>query len=351
MKTPLPPQTLSRAGRRLLPWLTAFGMTLGQAAPQLQAAAGAVGGLGNGNIATGCTTWGPPRLYLDFFGSGQGVSVPAGGIAACGYAGQLVDNVAGAGSAAASTSVGPVILGNPGFAGLYSGSGAAQAQFTGLRSAAQGSFSGGLPGGPTALFSASSAAFFTDALTLTSPLVAPASAGFVAYRFKLDGALTALGTPAPFNFGEARADMAFMHAHGPAFNAARVNVARGGIGMASSGGVAMPGWLGTTGQVSGSSIVSTLDFLSPFPIVFGQAWDFKLGLATTAYGEATASFLSTAQLVGLDVFDALGRPLADFTLTAASGTAYIGAVPEPAALALWLMGLGGVAFVLRARDG
>ena len=92
------------------------------AAPQLTAAAGSIGGAGNGDIAGGCTTYGPSPLFLNFFGSGQGIPLPAGGIGACGYSGLQVVNTAGSGSADANTSVGPVILGNPGYAGYYTGS-------------------------------------------------------------------------------------------------------------------------------------------------------------------------------------------------------------------------------------
>lgn len=146
-----------------------------------------------------------------------------------------------------------MILGSPGFAGFYTGSASAQAQFSGLHASAQGAHSGGLPGPPTALPDSASAAFFSDSLTITSPLVAPQSAGSVGYRFQVDGSLSAPGTPAPSFFGETLADLAFQHEDGPVFGAAHFYARRGETGTAINGGVPTAGWIGSTGQKSRSA--------------------------------------------------------------------------------------------------
>lgn len=44
--------------------------------------------------------------------------------------------------------------------------------------------------------------------------------------------------------------------------------------------------------------------------------------------------------MGLDVFDAQGNRITDFTLTSASGTDYLAPVPEPTSAVLLLAGMG-----------
>jgi len=329
--------------------LAALALPAAHAAPQLQAGAGTVGGMGTGDINAGCTTYGAPASVQAYFGSGYGIALPIGGIAACSYAGGWTEQVMPGGAATANGAVGPVILGNPGFAGYYTGSADASAQFTALRAGARGYYTAGLPGSQTALSDASAAAWFTDTLSLSSPQVVPASAGYVGYRFQFSGSLAATGTPAPYFFGEALALLAFQHDGGPVYFAAQAYARRGEMGTATAAAGPLPGWTGGVGTVSGGGTVDTLDFLLPFPVVFGQPWELTLGLAARAYGESAAEFMSTARFVGLDVFDAQGHRITDFTLTSGSGTDYLAAVPEPASMLLMLGGLGLVGGVVRRR--
>jgi len=329
--------------------LAALAMPLVQAAPQLQAGTGAIGGLGTGNIGAGCTTYGAPASVQAYFGSGYGLALPGGGVAACGYVGGWTEQVVPAGAATSNAAVGPVILGNPGYAGYYTGSADASAQFTALRAGSRGYYTAGLPGGQTALSDASAVAWFTDTLTLSSPQVVPASAGYVGYRFEFSGSLAATGTPVPYYFGEALAQLAFQHDGGPVYGAASAYVRRGVVGTTNAFGNPMPGWVGGVGTVSGAGTVNTMDVLLPFPVVFGQPWELKLGLAARAYGESSAEFMSTARFVGLDVFDAQGHRVTDFTLTSGSGTDYLAAVPEPASMLMVLAGVGLVGGVAARR--
>ena len=62
------------------------------AAQQLEALAGAIGGAASGPGVPGpCSTYGPPAPILAFFNSALTVSVPVGGIAFCGYSGDVND--------------------------------------------------------------------------------------------------------------------------------------------------------------------------------------------------------------------------------------------------------------------
>jgi hypothetical protein len=213
---------------------------------------------------------------------------------------------------------------------------------------AHGNIAGGTPGSPVALFDSMGAAFFTDTLTASSPLIASLSNGFVKYQFSLDGNLSSLGVPAPFLFGQAWAQLNIQQDTGPIYQVATVQVGRGSVGKVNNSTL-VPGWTTGTGFVSGSSIFESL----MLPIVVGKPWDLKVGLMAWAYGTADADFLNTARLSGVELFDASGTQVSDFTLTASSGTNYIGAVPpsvvpEPTSMSLLLAG-GAAALVSTRR--
>ena len=125
----------------------------------LESFAGVVGGVPNGSSIPGaCSTYGPPEPVRSFFGS-SGLLVPLGGITACGYSGNLTDLTALTGPLTATSTLAPVILGNPGFAGTFGGSASARANFGTLGASAHGVTTG--PAGTTlALDGASGAAFF-----------------------------------------------------------------------------------------------------------------------------------------------------------------------------------------------
>ena len=80
------------------------------------------------------------------------------------------------------------------------------------------------------------------------------------------------------------------------------------------------------------------------------------GLLTSSAG--SVDFLASARLTGIDVLDARGTPVADWSIASASGTVYgregvvVAAVAEPAEAALGLAGLSMLVLVrLRGRTG
>jgi hypothetical protein len=88
----------------------------------------------------------------------------------------------------------------------------------------------------------------------------------------------------------------------------------------------------------------------PFELTFGV-----FAYALPRAGSANSSFASTALLTGIDIFDASGRRIDNFTIVSGSGTVYgphgvqIAAVPEPTTTALLATGLAGMLAAWRRR--
>src|SRR5689334_92080 len=136
------------------------------APPSVEAFAGAVGGVPTGHDVPGtCSTYGPVEPEASFFPSSLTFGAPQGGIAFCGYSGDLGSKMAAAGPVTTSQAVGPVLLGNPGYAGMYTGSAEASADFKTLKAVARGTVTMPGSGSPVSLNYASAAALFDETLT------------------------------------------------------------------------------------------------------------------------------------------------------------------------------------------
>jgi len=320
---------------------TACALAPATAAPSLTAYAGSVGGSGIGTVPGGCGS--SPSPIFSFFNFN--FNLPPEGIGPCGYSGDVIQSTATTGPVALSYTLPPVSLGPQPGVGTFTGSGQSVANYPGLGASAHAFIGTGRPSNNT-MFQSVGAATFSDSLTVTSPLVANLSAGFVRYQFSVDGSLQALGVPEAFFFGETYVTLDMQHQGGPVFQVLNATVRRGGIGTISNG-PPPAGWVTSTGSLSGGSNFLSLEF----PINWGQAWDFKLGLMAFAYGTADTNFLSTARLTGLLAFDANRQPITDFSLNAASGTDYLAApIPEPTTWAMCLMGLAGLAWLTKLNQ-
>jgi hypothetical protein len=308
-------------------------------AASLDAYADVVGGAGNG-----CSTFGPAPELSGFF-TFTGQTLPLGGVASCGYSGGMSHVTAASGPLTNSKSVGPVILGNPGFSGSFDGMANAVANYGKLGASAHANISGGLPGSQLALFESIGAAKFSDTLTASSPLVANASVGYVRYQFTVDGSLTSLGAPGAFLFGENYAVLDIQQQNGPVYEILNAHERRGGLGTISNSTPPL-GWTTSMGSLSGGSSFYSLEL----PMNWGQAWDVKVGLLAWAYGTADSNFLTTAKLTGLELFDANHIQVTQFNLSSVSGTNYISAVPIPQTMVLMMSGIGLFGFCARRKS-
>ena len=296
--------------------------------PGVEAFAGVVGGVATTGVPGPCSTYGAPEPEASFFISSLDLFVPEGGIAYCGYAGDTSDTTAATGPVSATqTLTPPVLLGNPGYAGTYTGSAQASADFKILKAGASGTVTTPGEGSPVALDNSSGAAIFDDMLTVTSNRVSSPSPGYVRYTFEFDGTLSTPGMQVAFMPGSATAMIRFEHDNGPNYLLVAVNVSVGMTGtftaLDGSGGNIVTG----TGTVTASGtftskLTDSLGQITDQAITVGQPFRFKAGLMATMDGTGNADFTSTARLVKLQFFDQNHAPITDATVSSASGTFY-----------------------------
>lgn len=303
------------------------------AAQQLEAVAAAVGGTPSGPGIPGvCSTYGSPLPIGLFFGSVLAPSVPQGGIAFCGYSGDVNDQTTTAGPVSATQSVGPVLLGNPGFAGEYTGSASATADYWQLGASSHGEVTAPA-GNPLALAASSGAAFFQDTFTVTTlpPFITIPSNGFVRYTFDVHGSLTARTAQIPFDPSDTGANLSFEHDPGTGslgvFPVVRFQAGAGAPGFIISLDGNTAGFTPGPSSISGAGTFTSavpLGFggVADFPIKFGTPFSMKAGLLASVGGDGDASFIGTATLTRIDLFDANHNPLTNYVVTGASGKSF-----------------------------
>ena len=315
------------------------------AAASLQTITDVWGGNGSGDIAAGCTTYGPIPDLLHFFNGGGFVVL--GGNTACGYSGVTSNLTQASGPMLTSQTLPTVPMDGAGSS--YGGSASARASYGSLGVAASGVFTGTT--GPTSAVYSTSAAFFRDTLLATSPLAAAGSVGFVRYVFEVDGSLSTLGTSS----GAAALQLNYQHATSPIYGIGSLRAQGSDPGSYAAIDGDASTWTFGPGSVSGAGLFGTTLHI-PFSgdldqsFVWGVPWDLQVGLAATTSRNADASFLASAKIVDIQFFDAAHQRLSDFSLSSASGTDYLAAaVPEPQTWALMALGLAGLGWRRRAQ--
>jgi hypothetical protein len=331
----------SRLGR--LGLAAAFGACLAlqpAAAAELQAYAGAVGGVASGSGSPfACATSGP-TIASGWF---AGIVLPVEGFAACSLGGGIDNKTAATGPLLAYQNV----VAAPVTSGSFSGEARARADYGLLGVAASGT----MTGGSTSSTYAQAAGFarFQDTLTLNAPGVAAGTAGTVDFAFLIDGLLKSLPN-APYT---QQGDVALGIRVGSAVgNASRApwysfmgTVTNDGLPYVRGGGSGMPGaFVLTPGSMQGSAeVLSTANFGFSWGVPFEVEVALMTSVYPCCYGTSLESdFYSSALLTGI-VARAGGTAVTGFTVVSASGTGYgpggLLPVPEPATFALWAGGL------------
>lgn len=292
---------------------------------------------------SGFPTYRAPQLIVDFFG-GNGVGLPFIGLPVGGLPGVERVNTSSTGpllDSATASGGGDSIFGN----WTASGSSSANAAFGKVGAAGAGSMTGSGDANSVSGFEA--AALFTDSMTVPDAL-RNGQAGTAVLHFSVDGSLAVNGGSAAF-FANYQKDS------GPIFTLMTASIQAGTPSFFPSTGSGAAGYVITPTSISGGGVFDTV----PLEVVFGKPFDLTFGVFAYAIpraGSASASFASTALLTGIDIFDAAGRRIDDFSIVSGSGTIYgpngvvpVAAVPEPATTALLATGLAGMLVALRRR--
>lgn len=300
-----------------------------------------------------CSTFviAPPVLSrFGAFGSG----LPQGGLAACGVAGGFNLVTAPGGALNDTTSLGPTFITSGFGSGTFQGSASAKAKYGIIGAQGIASFTGATDS--NTMIGADAYGRFSEALSFDPDATHPfGSVGFTQLQITIDGALTFTSLGAPSS-GQGRIDLSYVQGSGPIFDIFSANAGAGGT-YAASATSDVSGFVttivpGVSESVSGNATVNT--FLLPF--LYGTPFDFDLGLLVAAgprtQSEVDASFLATAFLSGISVFDQSGAHVNNFSITSGSGTFYDAngvhltasepgstQVPEPTMLSLFAFGL------------
>jgi hypothetical protein len=319
-------------------WIILAAMLAGAAAQanpiQLQAYTGVVGG------SNECPGGGPPAA-ASFFSTSPTFGLGAGGngISSCGLAGSI-NNVINPGILPANSQTN---LNNAGYVGggstTYSGAAAANANFGAISAGASGVLTGAEPANGVA----ESIAFgiVDDQID-----IAGSGAGYVTFQFTLNGGLSQSAND--LASGAVEAEVQLGSASDRAFYG---EISENSAGVFSTTGASIPGCVtGTDNFQCTNALVST----AMLPIEFGTVTAFDLGLMVSTdllNGASSVDPSPGMSLTGIEVFNAAGTQISDFSITSGSGAVYgasglvsepVSATPEPSlpwlvAIALSLM--------------
>jgi len=291
---------------------------------------------------SGFPTYRAPQLVVDFFG-GNGVGLPFNGLPVGGLPGverlktspsaPLLDSAAASGSDNSSF-------------GIWSASGSSTANAEFGKVGAAGSGTMASSGDANTVVGFEAAALFTESMTVADAL-RNGQPGSAVLHFSIDGSIAVSGGSAAF-FANYQKDS------GPVFTLMTASIQAGTPTFSPSTGSGAAGYVVTPTSISGSGVFETV----PLDLVFGTPFDLTFGVFAYAIpraGSASSSFASTALLTGIDIFDAAGSRVEDFSIVSGSGTRYgpqgvqIAAIPEPTTAALLATGLAGMFAAWRRR--
>ena len=325
-----------------------------RAAPSLDAYALSAGGNSRFGVIPGfpfsCSTFGPDTSAAIYRG-GAGVGLPSDG-SVCGVATdrRTISGVAGPVQVASSLAVG---FGPPTDLRSFVGSSAGRAAYGNLGVSAAASYGGNSDSGTVS--GSQAGARQVETMTFAG------ASGTGTYRptFTIDGSF--------FGVGRTYSEIDFGYAAGTGSNylAFRLLNAYGTLSLIANGGyqTSLPGMAITGDAATGYTVSGSTTFAFDVPITFGvpldiayMMWAVVLPVSSTGLlsgSSGNVSFLSTARLTGIQVYDNAGQALNTFSVSAVSGTLYgpggVVAVPEPASWALMAVGLA--ALGLRRNTG
>lgn len=304
----------------------------------------AVGGDSQVGPHLSCTTFAPATPALAFF-SNVSPAIPTDGLATCGIAGGFrTTTIPTAGPISDSTSL---TTGWNGGANSATSSAVALARSGSVLAEAHGSFAGS--SNSLTVRGAASYGLFVDSLTASSPSVSASTPGTIRLRFTVGGVVSVAGPP-PFS-SVSDVELNYSVAGGPSFILMRAQATSADqVPFAVAGtGAPLVGFTAIPGRFSGTGTIDSFDL----PIVWNTPFDLKFGILASVIpstgATAVVDFTQGATLTGIQLF-ANGQPVQNFTITAASGTAYgPNGVPEPGIASMLPLGALALAFARRSK--
>ena len=325
-------------------WIILTGVLAGaaaQASPvQLQAYTGAVGG------SNECPGGGPPVVTHFFSTLGTfGLGAGGNGISDCGLTGSVknVVNVGvGAPPAISATNLPAANYQGSAF-GTYSGAGAANANFGSLSVSAGGALTGPEPANGVA--ESIGLAIADDTINI------PTGTSFMEFQYTLNGGLSQSAND--LASGEIAAQVQVGSVTQQIFYGLISEAAAGAFG---ANGVGVPGCVtGTDNFECTNALIST----TMLPVTPGMGVTFDVGLMVSTdllNGASSVDPSPGLTLSGIELFDANGKPISNFSLTSGSGAVYgasglvsepTSATPEPAMA--WVLASGLLLVIVVAR--
>ncbi len=328
-------------------WIILAGVLAGsvaQADPvQLQAYTGAVGG------SNECPGGGPPAVTHFFSTLGTfGLGAGGNGISDCGLAGSVsnVVNVGvGAPLAVSGTNLPAANYQGSGL-GTYSGAASANANFGSLSVSADGSLTGPEPANGVA--ESIGLAIADDTLNI------PAGTSYMEFQYTLNGGLSQSASDLASGILEAQVQI------GSVTQEIFYGLIAGNVaGAFGPNGTGAPGCVVGAGNFECTNALISTTML---PVTPGMDVTFDTGLMLTTdllNGASSVDPSPGMTLSGIELFDANGNPITDFSLTSGSGAVYgadglisepLTSTPEPAMtwlLAGIFLAIAGARFRLR----
>jgi len=308
---------------------------------QLQAYTGAVGG------SNECQGGGPPAVTHFFSTLGTfGLGAGGNGISDCGLSGNVM-NVINVGTTPAMSQTN---VNNATYLGAanttYSGAGSANANFGALTVSADGTITGPEPANGVA--ESIGLAIADDTINI------PAGTGFMELQYTLNGGLSQ--SASDLASGDIAAQVQIGSVTQQIFYGL---ISEGVAGAFGPNGSSAPGCVvGTDNFQCTNAVIST----TMLPVTPGMGVTFDVGLMVSTdllNGASSVDPSPGMTLSGIELFDANGNPISNFSLTSGSGALYgangllgepTSATPEPSTLWMLASGLLLVAVVARMRQ-